>query len=86
MKNIRRLALMVSLCLLTVLSLGIVLFAASACQPAEQSETLDGTYYADVNGEEYTVAFSSGDSYAFTFSVAGDDARVPIFTAAVPLL
>mgnify|MGYP005772815459 FL=1 len=73
MKNIRRLALMVSLCLLTVLSLGIVLFAASACQPAEQSETLDGTYYADVNGEEYTVAFSSGDSYAFTFSVAGDD-------------
>lgn len=73
MKNIRCLALMVSLCLLTVLSLGIVLFAASACQPAEQSETLDGTYYADVNGEEYTVAFSSGDSYAFTFSVAGDD-------------
>ena len=73
MKNIRRLALMVSLCLLTVLSLGIVLFAASACQPTEQSETLDGTYYADVNGEEYTVAFSSGDSYAFTFSVAGDD-------------
>ena len=73
MKNIRRLALMISLCLLTVLSLGIVLFAASACQPTEQSETLDGTYYADVNGEEYTVAFSSGDSYAFTFSVAGDD-------------
>ena len=73
MKNIRRLALMVSLCLLTVLSLGIVLFAASACQPTEQSETLNGTYYADVNGEEYTVAFSSGDSYAFTFSVAGDD-------------
>ena len=84
MKNIRRLALMVSLCLLTVLSLGIVLFAASACQPAEQSETLDGTYYADVNGEEYTVAFSIGDSYAFTWR--GMTARVPILTAAVPLL
>lgn len=78
MKNIKRLALMACLCLLAALSLGIVLFAASACQN-KQGEPLTGAYYADVDGTEYTVEFD-GDAFTFTFSVAGDERSGTYYT------
>ena len=68
MKNIRHLAMTVFLSLLMVLSLGFVLFATAACDKQDAGETLDGTFYADVNGEEYTFDF---DGASFTFNVAG---------------
>lgn len=69
MKSIRRLATMAFLCLFLAVSLGIVLFATSACSQNEQGETLSGTYYADVDDAEYTFVF---DGTSFTFTTDGE--------------
>lgn len=69
MKSIRRLATMAFLCLFLALSLGIVLFATSACSQDGQENTLSGTYYADVDDAEYTFVF---DGTSFTFTMDGE--------------
>lgn len=69
MKSIRRFATMAFLCLFLALSLGIVLFATSACsqngKDDTSGDTLSGSYYTDVEGDEYTFVFD-GESFTFT--------------------
>ena len=69
MKSIRHFATMAFLCLFLALSLGIVLFATSACsqngKDDTSGDTLSGSYYTDVEGDEYTFVFD-GESFTFT--------------------
>lgn len=72
MKHIKRIASMVGLLMVMSVSAGTVVTTVSGCQPetpAVEVIPVEGTYYADVDGAEYSVAFTQT---SVTFSVAGE--------------
>lgn len=69
MKNFKRFVL-ASCLLVFAVAVTAATLLISGCKP-DKGQVLEGTYYADVDGNEYNVGFD--ESYSFTFTVAGDN-------------